>query len=238
MEFGQRGNEREAELLRHLFFGVQEEPPSLRPVGSPGGLLRDTRKRYGPAEEQRFANFRRDIFERFSAFVIAFVQELLDVDQRANTLSSTPTIVGADFWPVGKPKSLTGIWHSHYTYTSSSRPGQVFESEHYMVLKQTENVIVAESIANKERSDVRLLLQVDGAIATGSWSEQTSGTGYYRGAIYHGAIQMVVDPRGRRLRGKWLGFDTEFNVNIGDWTLAWLTGEVNKATQADYVDKV
>lgn len=47
-------------------------------------------------------------------------------------------------------------------------------------------------------------------------------TGYYRGAVYHGTIQLIVSPHGRDMNGRWLGFGKNFIVNSGDWHLEWL----------------
>jgi hypothetical protein len=40
---------------------------------------------------------------------------------------------------------------------------------------------------------------VDGMTATGSWEERTSPTGYYKGAVYRGALQFLVAPSGGQL---------------------------------------
>lgn len=77
-------------------------------------------------------------------------------------------------------------------------------------------------------------LEIDGHVATGSWPEQTATDGYYRGARYHGAIQLVVEPTGRRMTGKWVGFGKEFDVNTGPWQLVFQDASTNKATLAAY----
>ena len=228
-----RGNEPEADFLSILFF----DPKSRR--RSPRDLLKLAQKEYGPDDQQRFADKRRDIFERFSTFLIAYVQESVDELSNSQPPSSPASLVlSPEFWPTGSTRDLTGMWHSHYVYRSSSREDKEFESEHYLVLKQDADMVVAESLPNTERSHVRLLLQIDGSIASGTWTERTSPVKYYRGATYHGVIQMVIDPRGRRLKGKWLGFDTEFNIQVGDWTLTWLEGAIDDDTLKQYANKV
>jgi hypothetical protein len=49
--------------------------------------------------------------------------------------------------------------------------------------------------------------------------ERTSPTGYYKGAVYRGAIQLLTAPSGRQLTGRWLGFGKNFQINNGDWGL-------------------
>lgn len=65
-------------------------------------------------------------------------------------------------------------------------------------------------------------LSVNGAIATGTWNERTLPSGYYRGAVYHGTLQLVIGPHARSMSGRWLGFGKDFVVNSGDWHLEWL----------------
>jgi len=54
-------------------------------------------------------------------------------------------------------------------------------------------------------------LTVDGNVITGTWVEQTAPGGYYRGARYHGAIQLLAEPTGRRLAGTWVDFGKEMD---------------------------
>ena len=69
---------------------------------------------------------------------------------------------------------------------------------------------------------VRLDLTPRGTVATGTWSERTSPDGCYHGREYHGAIQLVVDPMGKAMTGRWVGVDRQFNVNSDVWELQWV----------------
>jgi hypothetical protein len=84
---------------------------------------------------------------------------------------------------------------------------------------------------------LRLNLSVEGSVATGTWTERTSPAGYYRGATYHGTIQLLVDPVRRRMSGKWLGFGRNFRINSGEWELIWLDGSTSKKAQRHYYHK-
>ena len=77
-------------------------------------------------------------------------------------------------------------------------------------------------------------LTVDGNVVTGTWVEQTEPGGYYRGARYHGAIQMLAEPTGRRMVGKWVGFGKEMDVNTGPWELVFQDASTTKATLDRY----
>ena len=52
--------------------------------------------------------------------------------------------------------------------------------------------------------------------------------GYYRGAVYTGALQMLEsDEAGpQRFAGKWVGFGKEGDTNVGPWTLTLVDGRL------------
>lgn len=132
--------------------------------------------------------------------------------------------------------SLSGIWLSRYEYPSSGR-GQDLVGLHYVVLLQHGSRLTVQSLpgasANPD-SPLSMDLTVDGVIVTGTWTEQTAKDGYYKGARYHGAIQMLVDPTGRRLEGKWVGFGKDFSMNTGPWTLSFRTTNRSRQSLAQF----
>lgn len=146
--------------------------------------------------------------------------------------SATP----AEAAPVAD-QDLSGIWHSKYVFYSDGRDSE-FTGEHYVVIHQDGNNLTTESLPNNEGSQMRLELSVKRAVATGTWTERTSLTGYYRGASYHGTLQLVIDPMGQSMTGKWLGFSKDFKVNVGDWTLTKLEDSTSKRAQQAYHFKV
>jgi hypothetical protein len=75
---------------------------------------------------------------------------------------------------------------------------------------------------------------VNGAVVTGSWTEETNPGGYYQGAVYHGAIQLLLEPTGRKMTGKWVGFGRDFDLNTGPWTLELVTSDTDPDTMARY----
>ena len=77
-------------------------------------------------------------------------------------------------------------------------------------------------------------LTVAGNVITGTWAEQTAEDGYYRGARYHGAIHMLIEPTGRRRAGKRVGSGKEMDVNTGPWEAICQDASANKATLAAY----
>jgi transcriptional regulator with XRE-family HTH domain len=126
--------------------------------------------------------------------------------------------------PTGR---YNGIWLSQYEYWSSSRQ-QFFPSYHYVVLLQHDDRITVRSIAGSANSLLTMDLSVDGNVITGSWAEATDPDGYYRGARYHGALQMQSDATGLRMTGKWVGFGKDGETNTGPWTFSFQEPETGK----------
>jgi transcriptional regulator with XRE-family HTH domain len=138
--------------------------------------------------------------------------------------------------PLSAVEDYSGVWLSRYEYFSSSRD-ETFEGKHYVLLVQHENRLTAESLpgaSGNPDSPISLALTVDRNVVTGTWVEQTAVDGYYRGARYHGAVQMLVEPTGRRMAGKWLGFGKDFDVNTGPWELRLMDRSTSKATLERY----
>src|SRR5688572_29802140 len=105
---------------------------------------------------------------------------------------------------------LSGIWQSKYKYISSSEPSEQ-EGTHKVQIFQSGDKLVVESISGENSSYLVMRLAVDehNNVATGTWQEVTSSSGHYKGAVYHGAIQLLVDPENKKMQGKWLGFSKD-----------------------------
>ncbi|CAM5239759.1 XRE family transcriptional regulator OS=Streptomyces alboniger OX=132473 GN=CP975_23590 PE=4 SV=1 [Streptomyces alboniger] len=140
--------------------------------------------------------------------------------------------------PLTAPRgNYSGVWLSRYEFVSSGRDNQVFTGKHHVVLLQHGNRLTARSMPNASlnpNSPLTLDLQIDGSAVTGTWTEETARDGYYQGARYFGALQMLVDPTGRRMSGKWVGFGREYEINSGPWELRLLDASTSKATLDSY----
>lgn len=135
--------------------------------------------------------------------------------------------------PVSNVAELAGVWHSRYVYYSSGQEKEL-EGEHYVVLRHHSGRLAGQSLPHSAGSRLKLDLMVDGSVATGTWIEQTSPHGYYRGATYHGTVQLIVNPMGRAMSGRWLGFGRNFKINSGEWELAWVDASASKRTIRQY----
>jgi hypothetical protein len=55
-----------------------------------------------------------------------------------------------------------------------------------------------------------------------------------RRGVYSGAIQMLAEPTGRRLAGKWVGFGRDLEINVGPWRLQLVSSDASPAAVARY----
>lgn len=141
-----------------------------------------------------------------------------------------PWIPVAD--PKAAPGPLTGIWLSDYEYESTGR-GATFASRHYVAVIQHGTRLQVRSTPGS-RSRLLMDLTANGQVLTGTWTEETSPSGYYRGTVYHGALQLLLEPTGRKMTGKWVGFGRDFDLNTGPWKLELVTGTVTDETLTEY----
>jgi transcriptional regulator with XRE-family HTH domain len=129
---------------------------------------------------------------------------------------------------------LTGIWRSRYEYVSSGRDGETFADEHYVVVLHRGAKVQVRSLAGSAPSRLVMDLTANGQVITGTWTEETNPDGYYQGAVYHGAIQLLLEPTGHRMTGKWVGFGRDFDLNTGPWTLELVSSDVGKDAISRY----
>jgi hypothetical protein len=104
--------------------------------------------------------------------------------------------------------------------------------------RQKDRALSVQSLHHSTGSELEMRLTVDGMTATGSWAERTSPTGYYKGAVYRGAMQLLIEPSGARMTGRWLGFGKRFQINNGDWALTRESRSLSRRTLKSYELKV
>jgi hypothetical protein len=160
-------------------------------------------------------------------------------DERYGLDANALGIRGEGTWlPEEEPRSaaspLTGIWLSRYEYVSSGRDDQTFGSSHYVIVLQRGSKVQVRSLPSTAASRLLMDLTVNGQVITGTWTEETNPGGYYQGAVYHGAIQMLMEPTGRKMSGKWAGFGRDFDVNTGPWSLELVTHDTSPETMDKY----
>lgn len=140
--------------------------------------------------------------------------------------------------PVPAPRTApqgnySGVWLSRYEYYSSGR-GATFVGQHYVVILQHGDRLTVRSLPDSAEGLLTMDLTAEGSVLTGTWTEQTAKDGHYRGARYYGAIQMLAEPTGRRITGKWVGFGKEMDVNTGPWELVFQDASTTRSTLDRY----
>lgn len=125
---------------------------------------------------------------------------------------------------------LSGIWLSEYEYPSQDPEPGIYASQKYVMFRQSGSVIAAESFANAKGSELKLSLGVHmHNIIVGTWMERTS-----KGTLYHGSLNLIIEPAGMLLRGKWLGFDRRYNINTGPWRFVLQSREITAKAKRKY----
>ncbi|MGW4394925.1 helix-turn-helix domain-containing protein [Amycolatopsis nivea] len=219
---------------------VHQDRQQLAVIENPATSVQDIVARLGATDVHELAKMattwaqaggsgvsRRSLLLKISAALsLASLTPVL-TEEPADAATSSAGTESGDF---------SGIWRSRYVYPSSGR-GKSFTGEHYVVLRQQERRLIGQSLPHSIGSRLRLELALDRAVATGTWCERTSPTGYYQGAIYHGTLQLVIDPAGRRMSGRWLGFGRDFKINSGEWDLTWCEPGTSKQAQRAYYGK-
>ena len=161
---------------------------------------------------------------------LGFASERYGVDTQALAMPGRPV---PEPGPRSETAPLNGIWLSRYEYESSGR-GATFTSLHYVLVTQQGAVVQVRSLPGTAPGRVLMDLTVNGLTITGTWTEETNPGGYYQGAVYHGAIQMLLEPTGRKMAGKWAGFGRDFDVNTGPWSLELVTHDTSPDAQEEY----
>ncbi|MEU8955677.1 XRE family transcriptional regulator [Streptomyces sp. NPDC048518] len=226
---------------------------ALRDAGSRAGQRNDASKRLVQRWEAGTTTAPRPLYARALETVTGMPIEALgfaahvpmarvsDDGRGGHDLEGSPIGVseaaGATTPRTAPRGNYSGVWLSTYEFVSSGRNNEVFAGKHFVVLLQHGNRLTARSLPNASLnpdSPLTLDLQIEGSAITGTWTEQTAADGYYRGARYFGALQMLVDPTGRRMSGKWLGFGRDYEVNSGPWELRLMDASTAKATLDSY----
>lgn len=221
---------------------------ALRDAGQRTGQPNDANKRLVQRWESGASVTPRPVYARALEAVTGLPVETLGFtlavpqarvstnDSGGDDVDFSPTGIQPATDPVGRaaPRgNLSGVWVSRYEYFSSGRSTSYVE-QHYVVILQHVDRLTVRSLPGSSPSSLTMDLTVDDGVVTGTWVEQAAREGYYRGARYHGAIQMLVEPTGRRMVGKWVGFGREMEVNTGPWELVFQEASTNKATLDRY----
>lgn len=118
-------------------------------------------------------------------------------------------------------QELSGIWRSEYTYRSSGR-GKELSAVHYIRLYPRKNGVVFETVPDVNESYMIGRFSLDDRVLTGTWQEGTAPGGEYKGALYHGAGQLILSEGRKEMKGMWVGFGRNMEVKAGPWVCTYM----------------
>jgi transcriptional regulator with XRE-family HTH domain len=228
-------NTRLREVRRSLHMSQAELARAIRAAGEragePNACTATTIQRWEAGAEPR------GVYLRALELATGQPAENLGFASERYGLDTTALGMAADRWLEPEPRTdvapLNGIWLSRYEYESSGR-GAWFSSAHYVLVIQRGARIQVRSLPRTAPGRLLMDLTVNGQAVTGTWTEETNPGGYYQGAVYHGAIQMLLEPSNRKMDGKWAGFGRDYEVNTGPWSLELVTHDTSQETQEQY----
>lgn len=111
--------------------------------------------------------------------------------------------------------TFSGTWHSTYWFPSNNHDGEE-TSEYDVDVYQQGNSLVLESQPNEMGAYILVRLTIDGNVATGTWHETTSPTGEFKGMIYSGALQLLINEDADAMIGKWVGIGRDHDKEVAD----------------------
>jgi len=125
---------------------------------------------------------------------------------------------------------FSGLWYCRYWYPSNDHPGEDI-SEYCARIEPSGRQFVLHSLSDMGETKGAYMLarfSVDDTVVTGSWLENTSPQGSFKGAMYSGVFQLLLDETATRIVGKWTGIGQEqgkMQVYTGRWEIARMPEE-------------
>ena len=101
-------------------------------------------------------------------------------------------------------KDLPGIWRCRYWFPSNTHPGEDI-SEYRVRIERTGDGFVLHSLPNEEGAYMQAHLTVESNLATGTWLEDTAPNGEFKGMVYSGVFQLIIDEDMKHMIGSWVG---------------------------------
>lgn len=120
---------------------------------------------------------------------------------------------------------ISGIWKSDYYYRSSEKESDS-ESVQYVRMYPQGGELVVETLPNNDAYFVARFW-LDGDVATGSWQGISAPESERHGAVYHGAVQLVISKDRKHMKGRWVGFGKKMEVKTGPWEFSYLGEDIS-----------
>lgn len=128
-----------------------------------------------------------------------------------------------------KQYDFSGIWLSSH-YKDKSRDSV---TSYYVTLSLDGDDLVVESLPNEDHSRMSASFRLKDNVATGSYRSHNAPNTAARAplfeALYYGAAQLVIDPNGKGLRGKGVGFSKSGKVQLTNWEITYFGDKLDNA---------
>ncbi len=121
------------------------------------------------------------------------------------------------------PRGVKGIWRTSYSYRGRMNETKKLEFQ-LIEFKQFGSYVVGKVLAGQTHDNIfkgRIKHEI---FFTGTWE-----TGL-KSEIYHGAFQFVLDVHGTSMKGKWIGFNKQHQVDFGDWDWSLVSDKIDRKT--------
>jgi hypothetical protein len=116
--------------------------------------------------------------------------------------------------------SLKGVWRSTYVYRSEGEQRYITQ---IVRMQQVGPFVVGHCCGSSGEHRHLIRGRVRDRIFTGVWHNVA------RNADHRGGLQLLLNPDGQAMRGKWIGFDRQHRIQHGDWTWEWLGDSLTDA---------
>jgi len=109
--------------------------------------------------------------------------------------------------PIRGRTNLSGTWFSAWQVESERFPAEVTDEQ--ALIRQFGNRVFVK-FRNEQMQFIARGIIDGGRYVTGTWSDRFQGG-------YHGAFQLIIDPKNRNLSGIWVGYSMTGMVKHGSW---------------------
>lgn len=103
------------------------------------------------------------------------------------------------------PNDFSGVWHLKYWYPALSNDGKEDISEFDVKFEEDDDHMVLQSLPMEDESYIIARLSVSDGVVSGSWQENTSPHKAFKGAIYTGTFQLLLNEDNTEMVGKHVG---------------------------------
>ncbi len=121
-------------------------------------------------------------------------------------------------------ENLPGIWLCRYWYPNNTG-GSEAVSQYYVKIERATDGFVLHSLPNRLSAYLQAHFTTDTNLATGTWLEDTSPRGEFKGMMYNGVFHVIVADDLKHMSGKWVGVGREVDhpeIYSGRWEIDYI----------------